>query len=1378
MDESMIYPEQEADVDAGSGQGASGLERILKSNNPLGELRKALAAGYGLSPDTKVDGGAFRIESLEPTLKNLTFTEQSTTLANDLLAAKKTAESTVEEYSTIDQISEAFTFAEGGLPAQEDDYYSRRFELIKYIGNVGQVTNPFLSTRNLTDPRQAEIKRKMLAIKKKLNVVSYFGDATLVTTEFNGLLAAVNKGITAGIASTDQIIDLRGKRPTLENINGGVQLIENVSGFTGNLRLYLSPHARRQWKDQLLTDKRFFVNGVNNSAPVVGIDAGKIIYDDGEMPYRKDIFLNPRKYPRRNRANNAFIATGSTPPAVPTIETGTGADAGAPAYPFGGTYDYAVVAVNQFGHKSTPSEDSKLQNVTVATDGRMKFVVSDGGSTSGQEATCFEIYRRVYGDTAGALAYRYLFTAPIGAPTAFYDDGTYLPDTGYMFLVEWDTENVLANWQAELKRFLGDKEAKVLVIGQHEAKDRYGLPKKDEHGRIVYEDDDADQVQAKLQQVAQNEYDLILISDSKIDTMMMTPERTEEYLDYIVNRHISDSDMTDREREKAVERLEGRVMGRLKGANDRELKLNLGKEGGVFKSKQIFFDELGIDGLIIDEAHHYKNLFGIKNTRIRGVMGEQDTQRSMRLYMFSKLIRDSHDGKNVFLLTATPTPNNPLEAYNMLQYIAPEEFEKRDIRNMQGFYDMFAKVDTERKLKADNKYKEEQVLGGFKNLPELRQIMFEYTDMRKAEDVGLKVPDEKSEFKVSDMSQVQRRVYDDLHERAEEFFNMSKEEKAESGDHIFSILSDMQKATVSLRLLKETGSGHAPVLTDADIEADGLSPKVRQCIEDTVDVYKQGKKKLIFAEYKGLQQETRDALVKAGIPEDEIYVFNADSTGSSSKRQKVSEDYNNGKYKVVIGNSAMSEGMNFQVATAGIDHLMLAWTPDALVQRNGRGVRQGNTESEVGVKYYLTSGSYDSILHEIISRKKGWQYDLWRGKSDEAENEAGRKFSPEEIRVLLSPDPEAAKMRLADLKKTAIQKEGEELKSRALSNFNQYQNFLIQYKKMKPEEREGDKGKQLASRIETARDLLNRNEQFEQKGLLEGQEPAYVDSDKRIVIPTGQYFTEQEGDWKKSGIYQFTSVDPVNRKVSVRKISEGTDEPKRGGYYSRNEVADVQTIDYKDLREWFQHGMQPVNVPHEEIQNRHLENMKSVKYLSLLDPDVAANNRAKIVEKLLEHDDDAKVPFIDRKDGQIGVTDISSFGIPKKYREWAEGEAKEESKDNYFRKRVEEMKKKQLPLDDLYLPVDPIRWRNDILSHALKDKEEREKRNKSYGGRSSYGRGRKGHYQEPETEFEKLAGQLWGWRWADELPADFEGAKVRPEEPEEEPEKETEEVEA
>lgn len=410
--------------------------QMLTSANPIEAIRKALSIGYDVDPATMADGTAFRLESLEPDLKSLVFNEQSTAMANDLLSSKKTANSTVEQYTTINDVAEAFTYLEGGLPPQEDDDYSRRFEQIKYIGAVCQVTNVIQQAKNMVSAMEQENRMKLLAIKKKLNVLAYFGDKTLVSTEFNGFFKAVEKFDSGSIVDTN-IIDMRGYRPTLEKFNQGVKVIQSISGYTTKLRLYLGINARYDYKDELLKEKRYFVNGAAGSQ-IQGVEANKMIYDGGEAPMRPDMFLNPRLFPRR--AGGTFIVSGDTPPATPTVTSVT-PTVDATSQLGAGIYDYAIVAVNKYGQKSAPSVVAATQDVTVNAGEKVVFVIADGGSSpAGAVATAFEVYRRGSTETDDT-DYRYLFTAAIGTAS---DDGSWLPNTSMMFLIEWDTDQVCA----------------------------------------------------------------------------------------------------------------------------------------------------------------------------------------------------------------------------------------------------------------------------------------------------------------------------------------------------------------------------------------------------------------------------------------------------------------------------------------------------------------------------------------------------------------------------------------------------------------------------------------------------------------------------------------------------------------------------------------------------------------------------------------------------------------------------------------------------------------------------------------------------------------------------------------------------------------------
>ncbi len=905
-------------------------------------------------------------------------------------------------------------------------------------------------------------------------------------------------------------------------------------------------------------------------------------------------------------------------------------------------------------------------------------------------------------------------------------------------------KSVFANWQEEIKRFVGEKSINLMVIGQHERK-KNGLVQNDKNGNPIWDDDTFEQVQAKLQQVAQNDYDLVLVTRDKLDMVGLSKDTMESYLHQIINKHITRGDLSDREFKEAVERMEGQIMGRARGGHE--------------KTQFVNFDELGVDALFVDEAHNYRNLFGLlgRQQNTMWALSQPDTQRSMRMYLFSKWVREHNtpENRNVFLLTATPTVNNPLEAFNMLQYIAPEELDKRNLPTISEFFDMFGRVEPVNVMRANGQMEERMGLVGFQSLPELRQMFLEYTDMRRAKDVGLKVPEEAAEFKLSDFTPTQRRVYDELRQRADALFD-AKAKGQDTEDHLFSIFSDMQKATVSLRLLQQTGSKLAPVVTNAEVETEGMSPKMRQCVEHTIDFHKQGKKKIIFAEYKELQTELRDQLVKAGIPKEEIVIVNADTAKSARDRQRISDEYNKGKYTVVIGNKTMQEGMNFQRGTGAIDHLMLAWTPADLEQRNGRGVRQGNKVDSVAVSYYLTKGSFDHFLHEAVNRKRGWQWDLWHSQDESVENKnTGRSFSPQELRVMLSEDPEAERIRAAEMEKSAVEKQVDGYKSRALSSFNQYQNLLIQYGKMSPEEKEAERGRDVKTRIDVARSGLQRDKYFEQKGLLEGNEPAYVDSDKRILMPVGRYFTANDGDWKKHGLYQFVKVDPVKREVIVRKVTPSEGESEYSYYRGiPNRMGEVRSVDYKEFREHFKQGIQAASPDHGELQNLVVERMKQFKDVTLLAPETLAARKAEILEKLSEGDSDQIVPYVNQDTGKVEFAELSDFVYPKEFLKHSKDEeAAGEEKGYWMEHHRKWMKTERKPVESIYFPTDPERFKKDILAQAQKDVEGWEKEYKRWKDMYGRKRGRSWRPSMPERSAAmKMADAMFGryGNWEDQ----------------------------
>jgi hypothetical protein len=154
--------------------------------------------------------------------------------------------------------------------------------------------------------------------------------------------------------------------------------------------------------------------------------------------------------------------------------------------------------------------------------------------------------------------------------------------------------------------------------------------------------------------------------------------------------------------------------------------------------------------------------------------------------------------------------------------------------------------------------------------------------------------------------------------------------------------------------------------------------------------------------------------VKAGIPEGRIAVLNAEVAQAAADRQRIAKEFNGDpeegvapKFNVVISNAIAYEGIDLQTRTCAIHHLDLPWEPATLQQRNGRGVRQGNTLANIEINYYFARRSQDGLRFNLIQGKPGWMTELLKSQSRDTNNPGAQMdLGPEDILLLISRDPE------------------------------------------------------------------------------------------------------------------------------------------------------------------------------------------------------------------------------------------------------------------------------------------------------------------------------------------------------------------------------------
>jgi len=402
----------------------------------LKEMQKSLEVGYAYGSTDQTGFGATRIESLDKTMKMAVASEESIRFFKAIKKSK--AMSTVEEYTKMNEVGQANFYVEGGSPEEYDEDISRELEKVKYIGALGKVPITATMVKSVIDNEAMIVKAKTLAILKEINYKVFFGDSSLIGVEFNGIQKQFLDRVKY---KTQNVIDLRGKYMTPEILSNGAMVIQDNYGNPSNLKFWGSPKSFQDYAKGLIKSRTYMVG--NNKINDITVVPKKFNIAEGEGLYETDLFLrqrgqqyHDRPHPKLNSAGNAFVATTAKAPATLDSSHCTATPASdATSLLVAGTYDYAFLPRNKYG-VGVPFE---IKNVTVTTGQKVNFVISDNSSTVGQEATAFEIYRKLSSATA-ITEYRYLTSFKTSDTKV--DNGEFIPGTTTGFLFDWNFDQV------------------------------------------------------------------------------------------------------------------------------------------------------------------------------------------------------------------------------------------------------------------------------------------------------------------------------------------------------------------------------------------------------------------------------------------------------------------------------------------------------------------------------------------------------------------------------------------------------------------------------------------------------------------------------------------------------------------------------------------------------------------------------------------------------------------------------------------------------------------------------------------------------------------------------------------------------------------------
>jgi len=396
----------------------------ISSMADLNELRKALDIGY-TQPTTGVGFDALRVESLEATLKLLTYTATNIRLWNQI--PKLEAYSTVEEYNRLLEYGgDGGGFNQSGeLPQEEDSTYERADQKVKFLGTTRSVTHPATLVRTVpADLITQETQNGALWLMGKLNHALYYADAEAVPVEFNGLAKQIEDG-------SGHVIDLEGQPLTKEHIEDAADRIAQNFGIPQ--KFFTNNKVFADFSDTYNQYQRFSAPG--GAAGVIGTPVTGVSTTSGVVGFEPDVFVKAGTTAPQS-------ATSLKAPAAPTISAGSPGGSGSSFKSTDqGDYKYQVTAVNQYG-ESAPSALSSA--VTLATGQSVAITITDGGGTV--PATAYKVYRTEKNGAVamyiGKMVPRAKNSGVYTSPTVFTDTNAYRPNTFQGLLLDMTTQSL------------------------------------------------------------------------------------------------------------------------------------------------------------------------------------------------------------------------------------------------------------------------------------------------------------------------------------------------------------------------------------------------------------------------------------------------------------------------------------------------------------------------------------------------------------------------------------------------------------------------------------------------------------------------------------------------------------------------------------------------------------------------------------------------------------------------------------------------------------------------------------------------------------------------------------------------------------------------
>lgn len=498
--------------------------------------------------------------------------------------------------------------------------------------------------------------------------------------------------------------------------------------------------------------------------------------------------------------------------------------------------------------------------------------------------------------------------------------------------------------------------------------------------------------------IATGDYDAIIISHSQFEKIPMSVERQVT----IIQKQIEDITLGIQDlKNNNGERFSIKQMEKTK----KSLETRLAKLNDTSRKDDVVtFEELGVDRIFVDEAHYYKNLFLYTKMRNVGGIAQTEAQKSSDLFMKCRYLDELTGGKGVIFATGTPISNSMVELYTMQRYLQYGELEKRRLQQFDAWASTFGETVTAIELSPEGTgYRAKTRFAKFFNLPELMALFKEVADIQTSEMLNLPVPKANYHNVVIEPSEIQKELVKDLSERAEKIRNRMVDS---SVDNMLKITNDGRKLALDQRLTN-------------DMLEDFEHSKVATCADNIYSIWDKTSEdksaQLVFCDLStphndgkfNVYDDLKTKLIDRGIPEEEIAFIHDANT--DARKQELFNKVRRGQVRVLIGSTQkMGAGTNCQDRLIALHDLDCPWRPSDLIQRSGRIIRQGNKNPEVDIYRYVTEGTFDAYLYQLVENKQRFISQIMTSKTPVrfAEDIDETALSYAEIKALAAGNPD------------------------------------------------------------------------------------------------------------------------------------------------------------------------------------------------------------------------------------------------------------------------------------------------------------------------------------------------------------------------------------